>query len=158
VAGGIATIGLFGKYWSPRECLTFFQKFARNIFPSRIGVKQSICGMLRRIFAYYLQDGRYDAGLLDKTLREALGQSPIFDSVQGRPSGMKFAVTATTISDATVCLISNYNGRGSHSKALSEWDRLTLSARLTPQQGTSTYGRRGPLTRCCSGKRKLAFA
>ncbi|CAD6446984.1 b676c3b9-d294-4f59-a3cf-c881fe8cd879-CDS [Sclerotinia trifoliorum] len=29
-----------------------------------------------------------------------------------RPSGMKFSVTATTISDATLCLISNYNGNG----------------------------------------------
>lgn len=79
--------------------------------------------MLRRIpriFAYYLGDGRYDASLLDDTLKEALGQSPIFDSVEGRPSGMKFAVTATTISDATLCLISNYNGKGSHSKERSK--------------------------------------
>jgi hypothetical protein len=53
--------------------------------------------MLRRISAYYLEDGKYDASLLDGTLKEALGQSPIFDSVEGRPSGVKFAVTATTI-------------------------------------------------------------
>ena len=80
--------------------------------------------MLRRIFAYYLEDGKYDASLLDETLKEALGLGPIFDSVEGRPSGVKFAVTATTISDATLCLISNYNGQGSHSKELSEWGRL----------------------------------
>jgi hypothetical protein len=29
---------------------------------------------------------------------------------------MKFAVTATTISDARLCLISNYNGEGSYGK------------------------------------------
>ena len=83
-------------------------------------MRHSICAMLRRLFAYYLEDGKYDASLLEQTLREALGQSPIFDSVEGRTSGMKFAVTATTISDATLCLISNYNGQGSHSKELSE--------------------------------------
>jgi hypothetical protein len=80
--------------------------------------------MLRRISAYYLEDGKYDASLLDETLKDALGEGPIFDSGEGRPSGVKFAVTATTISDATLCLISNYNGQGSHSKELSEWGRL----------------------------------
>jgi len=32
---------------------------------------------------------------------------------------MKFAVTATTISDATLCLISNYNGEGTPGRDLS---------------------------------------
>ena len=38
--------------------------------------------------------------------------SPMFDSIESRPSGMKYAVTATTISDATLCLISNYRVDG----------------------------------------------
>jgi hypothetical protein len=80
--------------------------------------------MLRRISAYYLEDGKYNASLLDGTLKEALRQSPIFDSVEGRPLGVKLAVTATTISDATLCLILNYNGQSSHSKELSEWGRF----------------------------------
>jgi hypothetical protein len=84
--------------------------------------------MLRRVFAYYLEDGKYDASLLDNTLKEALGEGPIFDSVEGRPSGMKFAVTATTISDATLCLISNYNGQGSHNQEPSECRRFNSTA------------------------------
>lgn len=79
-----------------------------------------------RVFTYYLGDGRYDANLLDETLKDTLGESPFFDSVEGRPSGMKFAVTVTTISDATLCLISNYNGKGSHSKELSGWTLSVL--------------------------------
>lgn len=129
-AGGVATIGLFGKYWSPKKCIAFFRRFARNIFPSKMGFRRSICTMIRRTFSFYLEDGKYDATRLEENLREALGQSPIFDSVGPRPSGMKFAVTATTISDATLCLISNYNGHGDQSKELSAERTIPLAARL----------------------------
>lgn len=109
-------IGLFGKYWTPKQCLVFFRKFARRIFPSRAGIRDSICTRIRRIFAFYLEDGKYDATALEENLKEALGQGSIFGSAKSRLSGMKFAVTATTISDATLCLISNYNGEGSVGK------------------------------------------
>ena len=75
--------------------------------------------MIRRTFSFYLEDGKYDATRLEGSLKEALGYRPMFDSVESRASGMKYAVTATTISDATLCLISNYNGEGDHSKELS---------------------------------------
>ena len=75
--------------------------------------------MIRRSFSFYLEDGKYDATRLESNLKEALGHDPIFDTVESRASGMKYAVTATTISDATLCLISNYNGEGDHSKELS---------------------------------------
>ena len=119
LTGGVAAIGLFGKYWSPKECIAFFRKFARNIFPSKEGFRSSICTMMRRTFLFYLEDGKYDAARLEENLRVALGPGAIFDPVEARTSGMKFAVTATTISDATLCLISNYNGQGDHSKELS---------------------------------------
>ncbi|KAH7378945.1 acyl transferase/acyl hydrolase/lysophospholipase [Cadophora sp. MPI-SDFR-AT-0126] len=111
-SGGVATIGFFAKYWTPKQCLAFFLKFARIIFPPKRGCRYSICAILRRIFAFYLADGRYDAVVLEKALKETLGLGRVFDSAKSRPSGMKFAVTATTISDATLCLISNYNGNG----------------------------------------------
>ena len=82
-------------------------------------MRHSICAVIRRIFAFYLEDGKYDATLLEETLKEALGLGPIFNSVKSRPSGMKFAVTATTISDATLCLITNYNGEGNACNDLS---------------------------------------
>jgi hypothetical protein len=72
----------------------------------------SICAIIRRILAFYLEDGKYDATVLEGALKEALGLDPIFGPMRSRPSGMRFAVTATTISDATLCLISNYNGEG----------------------------------------------
>lgn len=63
--------------------------------------------MIRRIFAFYREDGKYDVAILEDALKEALGLGPTFGP---RSSGMKYAATATTISDATLCLISNYNG------------------------------------------------
>jgi len=108
--GGIAAIGFSGKNWSPDQCLTFFPKFARLIFPRKRGFKYSFCAIFQRIFAFYFADGRYDSDILEKKLQEALGLGGLFHSIESRPSGIKFAVTATTISDATLCLISNYNG------------------------------------------------
>lgn len=64
----------------------------------------------------YLEDGKYNADVLEDALKEALGLGSILNSSRLGPSGMRFAVTATTISDATLCLISNYNGEGQHSK------------------------------------------
>lgn len=75
--------------------------------------------MIRRLFSFYFEDGKYDATLLEGVMKEALGLDPIFTPPKSRSSGIKFAVTATTISDATLCLISNYNGEGGHSKELS---------------------------------------
>jgi hypothetical protein len=114
----LAGIGLFGKNWSPNECLTFFRKFAKVIFPrKRSGY--SICALVRRIFTYYVEDGKYDTSVLESALQEAIGWEPLFGPAT-RVSGMKFAVTTTTISDATLCLISNYNGEDEKSIDLSK--------------------------------------
>ena len=88
------------------------------IFLPKVVAGYSICAILRRIFAFFLRDGKYNAAVLEDALKEALGLGPIFGPVRLGPSGMKFAVTATTISDATLCLISNYNGEGENSSRL----------------------------------------
>jgi len=111
MTGGAAAIGFSGKNWTPGQCLAFFSRFARLIFPPKRRSKYSICAVFRRIFAFYLADGKYDVDILEKALKEAIGLGRVFDSAESGPSGIKFAVTATTISDATLCLISNYNGR-----------------------------------------------
>jgi hypothetical protein len=79
------------------------------------------------LFSSYFADGRYDALLLEDILKRSFGSRPLFDSVQSRPSGMKIAVTATTISDATLRLFSNYNGVGSYSKDFSKFNGLMAS-------------------------------
>jgi hypothetical protein len=75
------------------------------------------------MFAIYLADGGYDAVILEKALKEALGLGRVFNSEKLRLSGIKFAVIATTILDAILCLISNYNSNGPPSRD---------SSKLTP--------------------------
>jgi hypothetical protein len=56
-------------------------------------------------------DGRYDAAVLEDILKEAYGTSRrLFDVSAPRFSGIRVAVTATTIDDARLCLFINYNG------------------------------------------------
>lgn len=57
---------------------------------------------------------------MENALKDALGQDPMFGAKRV-PSGIKYAVTATTISDATLCLISNYNGEGPYEINSSEF-------------------------------------
>ncbi|KFZ02091.1 hypothetical protein V500_00459 [Pseudogymnoascus sp. VKM F-4518 (FW-2643)] len=105
--GGVINLGLFGKNWTPDQCLTFFCKFAKIIFASKAKARFSIwswislCSWVSWIMR--ISGGRYDADILEKFLQEAYGTTPMFHTA--RPSGMKYAVTATTLSDATLCLI-----------------------------------------------------
>ncbi|XMA20786.1 hypothetical protein WAI453_013577 [Rhynchosporium graminicola] len=116
-SGGIATIRLFGKDWSLQECLDFFRKFAIVIFPPKTVLGRSICAVFRRILSFYLEDSKYNSSVLEDALKKALGLDPAFGSVGLRTSGMRFAVTTTTITDATLCLISNYNGLSQERKS-----------------------------------------
>jgi hypothetical protein len=77
--------------------------------------------MIRHPFSFYLKDSKYNITCLKENLKEAFDYSPIFDLVEERASGIKFTVTAITISDAILYLILNYNGQGIYSKELSRW-------------------------------------
>ncbi|OBT38902.1 hypothetical protein VE00_10784 [Pseudogymnoascus sp. WSF 3629] len=114
--GGIVNLGLYGKNWTPNQCLIFFRKFTKIIFASKAKARSSIWS-----WVYFwswiswimrISGGRYDADILEKCLEEGYGTTPMFHTVRSRPSGMKYVVTATTISDATLCLISNYHTEG----------------------------------------------
>ena len=67
---------------------------------------------LRDYFRCWLSDGRYDAELLEASLKDVFGEDRrLFDVDKGGVSGQKIAVTATTLSDASSYIFSNYNGR-----------------------------------------------
>lgn len=57
--------------------------------------------------------------MLEDIIKKALSLSPIFSIVKLRPSRVKFTITTIIISNATLYLILNYNGKGSYSKELS---------------------------------------
>ncbi|KFY95373.1 hypothetical protein V498_03386 [Pseudogymnoascus sp. VKM F-4517 (FW-2822)] len=110
----LESLGLFGKNWTPDQCLTFFRKFAKIIFASKAKARFSIWSWIS-LWSWIswitrISGGRYDADTLEMFLQEAYGTTPMFHTA--RLSGMKYAVTATTLSDATLCLISNYHTEG----------------------------------------------
>lgn len=105
--GGLAILSFLHEYWKISECLEFLHKFAHRVFPSK---QRSSRSFISRNFRLIVSDGQYDAVTLEETLIEAFGTGPLFGVVKNRPSGMKVAITATTISSADLCLFTNYNG------------------------------------------------
>ncbi|KFY11829.1 hypothetical protein V491_07045 [Pseudogymnoascus sp. VKM F-3775] len=94
--------------------------FAKIIFASKAKARLSIWSWMSLwswiSWIMRISGGRYDADILEKVLQEAYGTTPMFHTA--RPSGMKYAVTATTLSDATLCLISNYHMEGKQTSNL----------------------------------------
>jgi hypothetical protein len=61
-----------------------------------------------------VSDGYYDATELEAFLKQSFGsQKRLFDTPKFSFSGVKIGITATTISNATPVIFSNYNGEGS---------------------------------------------
>jgi hypothetical protein len=84
-----------------------------------------MCVPLKRVFEFYFANGKFNAIILKKILKDTFGtrlpavSGPAGDSFN--LPGMKYAVTATTISDAALCLISNYHGEDKQGENSSRW-------------------------------------
>lgn len=88
-----------------------FDTLTRQLFATRL--RGGGCGIyVRRLLRCWLSDGYYDTAALEVALKQHFGDHQrMFGSL---PSAIatKAAVTATTISDASPVIISNYNGVG----------------------------------------------
>ncbi|KAI9644431.1 hypothetical protein NHQ30_006452 [Ciborinia camelliae] len=94
-------------------------------------VEQEESEQALRFLTSYLADGQYSASLLVTALQEAYGRGSLFGLMPFGRSGMKVAVTANTISDATLCLFSNYNGQEDHPASLSKFIEVEGYLQLT---------------------------
>ena len=82
----------------------------RDFFGIHLTKGTGILTQLRNLFRCWLSDGCYNVEKLEDSLKETFGYSQrLFDSRSG-VSGQKVAVTATTLSDASTYIFSNYNG------------------------------------------------
>ncbi|KAI9888422.1 MAG: hypothetical protein M1814_000484 [Vezdaea aestivalis] len=111
-SGALIVLGLFSKCWSVKACASLFDRLARRIFPRPANFCRSISSRIGKILASFLADGHYDAPTLEIALKETFGRRRLFDISDNGRSGTKISVTATTVSDTTLCLFSNYNGIG----------------------------------------------
>ena len=124
--GALIILAMFRMNWNVTYCTDLFDRLARQLFPRR---NRSICAQIRDFLACYLRDSRYDATPLELNLKDVFGHDPLFGVVKDCPSGTKIGVTTTTISDATLCLFTNYNGVGCrHKDAGTFTDRRTAVA------------------------------
>lgn len=134
-------MGLSGKNWTPDQCLAFFRKFAKIIFASKAKARFSIWSWISLCswFSWIMRisGGRYDVYTLEKVLQEAYGTTPMLHTA--RPSGMKYAVTATTLSDATLCLISNYHSEGKPISNLGKFPPTIMTVSLVIFQDSNIF-------------------
>jgi hypothetical protein len=115
--GGLIVLLLFLGRRSVKHCISTFDKLAKRIFVPRNHSRRSFCTRIHELFTSWLADSRYDPTVLEASLEEVYGTNcRMFDVAESGPSGTKVAVTATTISDATLCIFSNYNGAATRRK------------------------------------------
>ena len=111
--GGLIILGLFLKHWDISRCTRVFDILIRDFFGIHITRGSGLLTRLRDWFRYWLSDGCYDVTTLETSLKEIFGDDRrIFDVDRFGASGQKVAVTATTLSDATTYIFSNYNSTG----------------------------------------------
>lgn len=96
------------------EVATSLKKFirlAQQVFSTERLRANSLCARLRRLVYWWLNDSRYDDFVLEACLQEVFGtHRRLFDVLP--VSGTKIGVMTTSVSDAKLCILSNYNGAG----------------------------------------------
>ncbi|KAI9727191.1 MAG: hypothetical protein M1834_008499 [Cirrosporium novae-zelandiae] len=112
-SGGLLVLKLFIQNSSVESCKSDFNKFAKRVFFQNFGWDRTFFGRFNRFVISLLSDSHYDPIIMERCLQENFGTNRrLFGVMTSKPSGTKVAVTATTITNAKLCLFTNYNGTG----------------------------------------------
>ena len=112
MTGGLIVLGLFHRRWGVTECIQNFDRLAREFFSTRLRAGGGPWHFFRHMLRCWISDGYYDAGTLEATLKRYFGLRQRMFGYLPAKIATKTAVTATTISDASPVILSNYNGIG----------------------------------------------
>ncbi|KAL8642303.1 MAG: hypothetical protein Q9228_000981, partial [Teloschistes exilis] len=108
--GGLIVLCLFVRQWGVEQCVRVFDTITHQFFCSQSRKGHGFLASLRHLASCWLSDGIYDVEALEKVLKDVFGAyERLFGTVQVNQRA-KIAVTATTISDASPFVFSNYNG------------------------------------------------
>lgn len=108
--GGLISLQLAHKSKSVADCIVEFDTLARRVFYRDSRSPRSILGWLRDWFRAWLRDGFYELTPLEACLSETYGnEQRLFSPPSNGVAGTKVAVTATAISNARLCILTNYN-------------------------------------------------
>lgn len=125
--GGLIVLSLFLLGWDVPRCIREFDTLARQFFTKRRTESRSRVGYLHRVFRCWLSDGCYDVFTLEATLKNCFGLTRRMFDAPISTSGIKVGVTASTISDASSFVFSNYNGLGTRTKECGRDTRFVKS-------------------------------
>lgn len=112
LTGGLIVLGLFHRQWGVAQCIQTFDSLTREFFSTRLRAGGGLWQFLRHLLRCWISDGYYDAAALEATLKRYFGLRPRLFGYLPAKTATKTAVTATTISDASPVILSNYNGIG----------------------------------------------
>lgn len=114
--GGLIVLSLFVRQWGVAQCLQTFEALSRQFFQVRRRSRFGCCRYIRCLFKCWLTDGYYDVNTLEAAMKASFGPGERMFGTSQSPYGTKVAVTATSISDASPFLFSNYNGQARRAK------------------------------------------
>lgn len=93
---------------SINEASSKFNCLARQIFPLRPR-RYTFLGQSWDFLSTWMMDSRYDSDNLDRALQEAFGPTRrLFDTTAPLVSGIRVALTASQVTDGSLCLFPNY--------------------------------------------------
>ncbi|KAL9082765.1 MAG: hypothetical protein Q9165_008787 [Trypethelium subeluteriae] len=104
-SGGLIVLGLCLRRWDAAQCSSIFDAIVKRFFANHNRLHDWLIPQLRRYLRYWVDDGCYNAVALEDCLKTTFdARSRMFDF-----GNTKVAVTATTISDASSFIFTNYN-------------------------------------------------
>ncbi|KAF7523041.1 hypothetical protein G7054_g11908 [Neopestalotiopsis clavispora] len=103
--GGIIALAFGHMRWSVKECIQKFEELVKDAFTLRKGQRYAgICKV-----EMVVQNSKYETTPLEKALKEAFGNEPLFGSSKTDPRALNVAVTSTSEAGTLPYLFSNYN-------------------------------------------------
>ncbi|KAL8788264.1 MAG: hypothetical protein Q9213_001784 [Squamulea squamosa] len=115
-SGGLIVLSLFVRQWGVDQCLQTFEALSRQFFQARRRKRFGCCRYIRRLLKCWLTDGYYNVDALEAAMKASFGPHERMFGTSQSPYGTKVAVTATSISDASPFVFSNYNGQTTRAK------------------------------------------
>lgn len=111
-AGAVIASEVVVRGASINEASSKFNSLARQIFPLRPR-RYTFLGQSWDLLSTWMMDSRYDSDNLDRALQEAFGPTRrLFDTTAPLVSGIRVALTASQVTDGSLCLFPNYRAAG----------------------------------------------
>ena len=137
--GGLIVLSLFLLGWDVSHCIWEFDRLVKQFFIKKRKKSHTLLDHLHCVLKCWISDDYYDVSTLETMFKKCFDETQWMFDTSSSVSEMKVGVIATTISDASFFVFSNYNGLGVRNKESGEKrDFLELNSITDTSQDTST--------------------